>query len=638
MKNPFAVIFRRKQTISKVAELASALYPCFSGESFWANAVEGYCKNSTVYRCIKMVAQNASAIPWLLYRETGGQVEEVFEHQAKKLLARPHPKYAFSSFLEMLITHLYLAGNAYVLAVGPEKRPPTELHLLRPDAVTPRIERGEVVEYAYNSQAGKVSFSPEKVLHLRFFSPIDDTTGVSPISPVALLIDHKNTGMLWNLSMLLNGARPGGALIHQGQLTEEQRKALKAVLDEYAGPKGAGKILLLTGQFDWKELGLSAKDMDWLEALKLDTREIALTLGVPPQLVGDSANLTYSNYQEARKSFYQETIIPLLRFIVGEFNVWLLHKLFRDEALFFDLDLDEVEALRENRSELWKNALDGVKAGILTINEARELLGYTRFESREADMLYIPLNVVPISAPVPEKSLKKKFYLPESHIEQKWESARRRIWDPWERKWKEALRKVFKEQEEEVLRSIGAKQIAFSETDWDEKLAQVAIPLLESIVQEGFEDAKGDLGVDVDYEQHRSRVFQWVEREAGTKIKGINDTTLKAIREELEEGIANGEGIPELAKRVRNVFEFANRQRSEVIARTETLRAYRHGNLELYEASGLQYGQWWVAMDERTCDECMSLHGQTFPLDEARELNESIHPNCRCVILPVLEG
>jgi len=629
---------REKKQLSKIAEITKILQnSIFQGLSYEQNAVEGYLRNSTVFRCINLIAQGSSAIPWILYKENNGEVEEVDEHPANKFLDKANPKQSFNKFIEVLISHLFLSGNAYILAVGPEKKPPTELYLLRPDCVSLKIERGEVVEYNYSSQAGNFIYPPERILHLKFFSPLDDYLGASPISPLALFVDHKNEGMKWNLSLLLRGARPSGALISQQSLTDDQRKHLQAIINEYSGPEGAGRILLLTGAFDWKEIGLSNKDLDWLQAIKLDTREIALTLGVPPQLIGDSENLTYSNYQEARRSLYQETILPLMKYIVSEFNYWLLGSLYKDDTLYFEMDLDEIEALRENRKDLWEQGINGFKAGVLTINEARELLGYGKFNSREADMLYLPLTVYPISESQ-GKMGRKSFYLSEDKIIQNWERKNRSIWQPFEKRWITELKKVFNEQEEDVLKSLGVKQVAFDMAKWNKRLAQIAIPLLNNIAEEGFKDAMGDLGINVNYEQHRSKVLEWVEKEAGTQIKGINETTLSNVRSAIEEGINNGEDMKQIAKRVKGVFDEASDVRAKMIARTETIRGYRKGNLVLYDASGVKVGQWWTALDERTCEECMGLHGKEFPIEEASSLNESIHPQCRCVILPVLEG
>jgi len=134
--------------------------------------------------------------------------------------------------------------------------------------------------------------------------------------------------------------------------------------------------------------------MHWLEGLKLSAREIAIAFGVPPELIGDNANKTYSNYKEARQAFYTETVLPLMDSIKGELNNWLIPK-FGDKRLYIDYDRDEIEALQEDREAVWRRALEAVKNGIITPNEARVMLGYDEVEG--GDMLMMPANMIPLT-------------------------------------------------------------------------------------------------------------------------------------------------------------------------------------------------------------------------------------------------
>jgi len=45
---------------------------------------------------------------------------------------------------------------------------------------------------------------------------------------------------------------------------------------------GAGRPLLLEGGLDWKAMGYSPQDMDFIEAKNGAARDIALAFGVPP--------------------------------------------------------------------------------------------------------------------------------------------------------------------------------------------------------------------------------------------------------------------------------------------------------------------------------------------------------------------
>ena len=115
-------------------------------------------------------------------------------------------------------------------------------------------------------------------------------------------------------------------------------------------------------------MSLSPKDMDFLEASwrsransgHAAAREIALAIGVPPMLLGIPGDNTYSNYQEANRAFYRQTIIPLATRIATTLTTWLCHPVrsagrspalqTRDLlSLEFRPDLDSIEALAPER-------------------------------------------------------------------------------------------------------------------------------------------------------------------------------------------------------------------------------------------------------------------------------------------------
>ena len=92
---------------------------------------QGYERNAIVYRCVRLIAENAASIPWLVYE--GGADDEA--HPLARLLARPNPNEAGPAFLEAVFSNLTLSGNAYVEAVSLEGRV-RELHNLRPDRMS----------------------------------------------------------------------------------------------------------------------------------------------------------------------------------------------------------------------------------------------------------------------------------------------------------------------------------------------------------------------------------------------------------------------------------------------------------------------------------------------------------------------
>lgn len=345
---------------------------------------EGYEHNVIVYRSVNLIARGIASVPWVLYAQNeNGEEHEVETHPLLDLLHHPSPEQAGSSFMEEVVSYLLLSGNSFMEAAFDEYGNPVGLYALRPDrvAVIPG-EDGQAtgIEYNLSGMRKRIDFRdfPQKpVLHLKLFHPLHDLYGLSPLYAAARSIDQHNEVASHNLSLLENGGRPTGALIVRDQnLTFEQRNHLKDNLRElYQGGTNAGKIMILEGDFEWKEMGLSPKDLDFLEGKNISAREIAQAFGVPSMLVGITGDATYANYKEARLHLWEDTVIPMLEHLVDELNRWLVPLFEKNLRLGFDVD--GIPALSEKREAYWQKIAG---ADFLTLNEKRQAVGYSPIE------------------------------------------------------------------------------------------------------------------------------------------------------------------------------------------------------------------------------------------------------------------
>ena len=369
-------------------------------------AKEGYLKNAIVYRCVNEISKGASAVPFILKMKD--QIIE--EHPLIDLLMRPNPLQSYSEFFNSLYGYVLLSGNAYVLKVGNDMGAPKELHQLRPDRIQIKGSGKAIPEKYEYVVDGRVrhtymvdqdnGFSELK--HVKLWNPLDDYYGLSPMSAAAVEVDQFNMASKHNVNLLQNGARPSGAIIFKPQddqgfavnLTESQRQqVISDMNNRFTGAGNAGRPMLLEGDFDWKEMGLSPKDMDFHTLKNMAATDIALCFGVPSQLVGVPDAQTYANVSEARLALYEETIIPHLRKVSSDLNEWLV-PLF-DDRLRIEFDIDNIPALSERKKRNYENVTSAVREGIMTRNEARESLGLQPIEG--ADDLYISANLFPIS-------------------------------------------------------------------------------------------------------------------------------------------------------------------------------------------------------------------------------------------------
>lgn len=353
--------------------------PRWTQRNFRRLAEEGFRKNVIAHRSVKILAESAAAVRWRLSR--GGQ-PVVGGHPLLDLLARPNPVMSGQALMETVYAYLNIAGDAFVEMVPGTDGRPGELYALRPDRMTilpgasgwPRAYRydagGRAVEFAVDAVSGE-----SRVLHLKFFHPLDDLHGLSPLEAAAYGIDIHNAASQWNKALFDNAARPSGALVYESKdgavLSESQFERLKADLEEtYQGARNAGRPLLLEGGLKWQAMAFSPQDMEFSAGKNMAAREIALAFGVPPLLLNIPGDNTYSNYQEANRALWRLTLLPLIEKVTAAFNHWLVPKFGPDLRL--DFDRDGIAALQAERTAAWERLGN---ADFLTINEKRRAAG-----------------------------------------------------------------------------------------------------------------------------------------------------------------------------------------------------------------------------------------------------------------------
>ena len=352
--------------------------------SYAALAREGVMQNAIAYRCVRMIAEAAASVPWLLY---DGAVE-LEDHPLLTLLTKPNTQDDGRALFERWYAYLQCAGNSYLeaLSAGGAVR---ELYVLRPDRVRAVPgPRGWPAAYTYTVGNQTTTIAPDRdtgfmpLLHATLFHPLDDTYGFSPIEAASRAIDIHNAGGAWTKALLDNAARPSGALVYKGpdgapNLTGDQFERLKRELeDAYQGAGNAGRPMVLEGGLDWRSMSYTPADMDFASTRDVAAREIALAFGVPPMLLGIPGDNTFSNYREANLSFWRQTVLPFGRphcrrnSRVG----WHLASAKRCASAPTP---DAIEALATDRESTW----DKLNAAtFLTLNEKRAAAGYSAVE------------------------------------------------------------------------------------------------------------------------------------------------------------------------------------------------------------------------------------------------------------------
>ena len=654
--------------------------PWQSGRPAWTDwsvekaITEGYRAHGIVYICVRRLSACISSVPWLVKRMTPRGEETLPDHPAALLLAKPNPWASLQDVMEATTLDLNLGGNAYWLILR-QGETAQELYRLRPDRVKPIPDAKTFVsgyEYTIGSQKTTLPVRDDAkgiaVVHFKLMDPGNDLLGLSPLQAASRVVDTDNAAIDWNVAALQNQARPAGALVAKEKLTQDEYDRLRLMLKEQiTGAANARVPLLLEGGLTWQQHGFSPTDMDFLQGRKMSAVEICNIFGVRPEWVG-LIEAKFENARQARRMTWEDTIIPFLDDLASTMDLTLA-PLF-DGDIYFTTDLSQTPAVTEARSELIGQAKDLWAMGV-PFNEVNEELGLGFEPIEGGDVGYLPVMMMPVgSEPKPAGKPEEEKGAggpPEARVlNLQTEAQRTTYWRAFDRQrlaWEKGIagkvKSRFSEEEKAVLKAIEGGSQAFApiitaqEGEWETLLLATWQAVFEHF---GEQAAKG-FGMEVKgraagptesrvvWDPWPAEAKAFVSQVVGEHVSEISTATKVALRREIQDALAANEGVPQIAARIRGLYDGYGRHRSFVIARTEVGGAANYGTRSAAQQSGVVETHTWVSSrdgrERDTHKPGAGLDAQTQPL-AARYSNGCMFPcdpagpaaeviQCRCV-------
>ena len=335
-----------------------------------------------VYAAIKLRA-DAVARPGLRVYRVGmanGQARREWvgrDHPAQKLLDRVNPHWTGGDLWRATETYLNLWGEAYWSVERDATGTPVELWPLRPDRMRVVPDEREYIRgYVYRGMLGEsVAFASDEVVRLRYFNPMDEYAGLSPIRPARMSVDMGREALLGNKSGMQNDATPGVLFETENGFTDAQVEAFyRSWTLKHQGARNRLRPGVLAPGMRASQVGFSPKDMEYLNTLRWTVEDVARAFNVPKPLLHDLERATYANIETTRRMFWETCIVPELRFFEEILRERLL-SMFGEAGLVAEFDTSNIEALRESETERARRISMYVSAGVMTVEEARAEVG-----------------------------------------------------------------------------------------------------------------------------------------------------------------------------------------------------------------------------------------------------------------------
>jgi HK97 family phage portal protein len=354
-------------------------------------SIERAARQSTVYACMRVLAEDVAQLPLILYRRTDKGKERATDHPLFRLLHRsPNGWQSSYDWRDMAMMHLTGRGDHFALKNVVRGRV-EEILPIHPDRVTVTQRDDLSLLYEVRTKNGQIkSYSQDEIFHVRGPS-LNGIRGMTPIGYARESIDLSVRMKGFSSRFYRNSAKPGIILTHPGELSNPARERIQEAFDKAVGGDNEFKTTVLEEGMVAKELTIHPADSQFIETMKLTRQEIAALFRMQPHKVGIMDNATFGNIEEQNIEHVIDTLMPWVvrweqvinRQIIGD----------AQDEFFCEFLLDGL--LRGDTESRFKAYHIAFMDGFFNPNEIREM------ENRNArpggDTYYVPANLVPVT-------------------------------------------------------------------------------------------------------------------------------------------------------------------------------------------------------------------------------------------------
>ncbi len=356
-------------------------------------AVEMYVNVLAAYSVIEVLASGVSSLPFKLgIKQRDGTIKEVTNGIYYDLVFKPNKHQSFKDLIELQIRYLGINGEVYqydqrepgqtISEIKQHSLPPS---LVTPEMITPGSILSEVKRYYFADGQSSKYIMPEDMMHviLPNVSPHGRATknGFSPMQSAFNTINaagNIEAALSWYFenkgSSIIISADTGGQRTGVYKLDTEERKSIEDALQgRIGGAHRMNKASISSVPITATTLNASAQDMQIIESYNNVVKRLAAAYKIPGQLLSIEDS-TFNNEAEAKRKAYHESFIPNgQRIADGYNNQGIVSKIknVTGEDYILYIDENDIKALKLTPLEKRKENREDVKAGIISVDEAR---------------------------------------------------------------------------------------------------------------------------------------------------------------------------------------------------------------------------------------------------------------------------
>lgn len=344
--------------------------------------------HEAIYAAVMRIANTVASIPVHVYK--GRERQDT--HPLEKLLnLSPNPSMSAYIFKQTMEAFRNTEGMAYALIIRDGLGEITRLDVLDPTRVRPLIERdSREIWYDITLEGKTYPIPGYMVLALKHMS----ANGISGIRPLDVLrgsLDYDAEVKEISLNQL-DGINHGVMLEVPGQALDETRKT-QIVADFLDAYESSGqRVLVLEGGIKATTFNQSPVDAQLMDVERITRNRVATVYNLPPHMLGDYSDTSFSTAEQQMQEFLQLTIIPIVQQWEDELNRKLLSDADYKAGYRFRFDTDSL--IRADMVAMANKYQMAIRGGWMRMNEVREREGLP--PDPNGDELMCARDIIPL--------------------------------------------------------------------------------------------------------------------------------------------------------------------------------------------------------------------------------------------------
>ena len=330
-----------------------------------------------VNRAVNMIVDDAAEIPATIQGSAKhiGIIKGIKRAKVDTLLNyEPNLFQDINTFKRNLITDFILDGNIFIYFDGVHL-----YHLPSSKMAIHSSESNYVEKYTFSND---IDYSPNEIIHVKENSFFSIYRGVPRLSPALRTMQLMASMRKFQDNFFKNGAVPGLVLKSPNTLSEKiKERMIQSWGVRYRPEAGGKRPLILDGGIEIDAISnVNFKDLDFQSSIAENEKIILKALGVPPILLDSGNN---ANIRPNMRMYYLETILPIVRKLNFAFERFFGFSIKEDVT-----DIPALQPELRDQSQYYTSLVNG---GIITVNEAREHLGFEPVDGQ--DDVRVPANI-----------------------------------------------------------------------------------------------------------------------------------------------------------------------------------------------------------------------------------------------------